>query len=81
MGYKHHVLLQISEFVLLGRFEGTQLLIPTISDIKEHRIVVTTLLTARVLFLMGIERGHFSHIFIDEAAQVMYTTILFVCSK
>ena len=53
------------------RFDGTQLLIPTKTEIMKHKIIVTTLLTARVLFLMGIKKGHFSHILIDEAAQVI----------
>ena len=44
---------------------------PTKNEIMKHKIIVTTLLTARVLFLMGIKKGHFSHILIDEAAQVI----------
>ena len=55
----------------IRRFDGTQPLIPTKTEIMKHKIIVTTLLTARVLFLMGIKKGHFSHILIDEAAQVI----------
>ena len=44
---------------------------PTKTEIMKHKIIVTTLITARVLFLMGIKKGHFSHILIDEAAQVI----------
>lgn len=49
-----------------------QLVIPTLEEIKKCRIVVTTLATSRTLSLMGLEslKGHFSHIIIDEAAQV-----------
>ena len=45
-------------------------MIPTLEEIKEFRIVVTTLITSRILSLKGLECGHFSHIIIDEAAQV-----------
>jgi hypothetical protein len=53
------------------RFDGTRLLMPTKTEIMKHKIIVTTLLEARVLFLMGIKKGHFSHILVDEAAQVI----------
>ena len=50
-------------------------MIPTKTDIMGHKIIVTTLLIARVLFLMGIKKGHFSHIIIDEAAQVIFAIL------
>lgn len=53
--------------------KGNQLVIPTLAEIKKYRIVVTTLITSRTLSLMGLECGHFSHIIIDEAAQVKIT--------
>ena len=34
-----------------------------------YRIVVTTVVTAGHLVTYGVARGHFSHIFIDEAGQ------------
>ena len=34
-------------------------------------MVVSTLVTARTLSLMGMSKGWFTHIFIDEAAQVL----------
>lgn len=39
-------------------------------EMKNYKIVVTTLATARTLALMELLKGHFTHIFIDEAAQV-----------
>lgn len=44
---------------------------PTLEELKQYRIIVTTLYTARVLSLLGLQKGHFTHIFIDEAAQVL----------
>ena len=32
---------------------------------------MSTLIQSRVLKLLGVEAGHFSYIFIDEAAQVL----------
>ena len=36
-----------------------------------YKIVVSTLSTARTLALMEVPKGHFTHILIDEAAQVL----------
>ena len=44
--------------------------IPDLMRLSQSKILVTTLVTARLLFLMGLPRGHFTHIFVDEAAQV-----------
>ncbi|XP_015917360.2 probable helicase with zinc finger domain isoform X2 [Parasteatoda tepidariorum] len=44
---------------------------PTADDVKAHRIIVTTLKTARYLVQLGLEKGFFTHILIDEAAQAM----------
>ena len=43
---------------------------PTKEDILAHRIVIVTVSTALVLINMGLQ-GHFTHIFIDEAAQTL----------
>ena len=50
--------------------DNSRLLMPSLSELKSHRIVVSTLSTARALTLMEMPKGHFTHIFIDEAAQV-----------
>lgn len=44
--------------------------VPDLSTLSQYRILVTTLVTARLLVLMGLHKGHFTHIFVDEAAQV-----------
>ena len=40
------------------------------SELDPYSVVVTTTITARMLWLNGVERGYFTHILIDEAAQV-----------
>ena len=45
-------------------------MMPTLAELKSYKIVVATLSTARALPLMELAKGHFTHIFIDEAAQV-----------
>ena len=50
---------------------------PDLGELKKFRIIVTTSQTARTLRLKNLKPGHFTHIFIDEAAQVrkMYSYI------
>lgn len=52
------------------RIQDGQLSVPSLTDMKSYKIVVTTLSTARILALMEMPKGHFTHILIDEAAQV-----------
>ena len=52
------------------RIEDGQFVIPQLAEINEYQIIVSTLMQSRVLKLLGVEAGHFSYIFIDEAAQV-----------
>ncbi len=54
----------------LSRLQDGKLCVPSLAEMKTYNIVVATLSTARTLALMEMPRGHFSHIFIDEAAQV-----------
>ncbi|KAI0344525.1 P-loop containing nucleoside triphosphate hydrolase protein [Trametopsis cervina] len=51
--------------------EGTEtrFMVPTAEDLKKYRVVVSTCLSASLPYGIGIPRGHFSHIFIDEAGQ------------
>ncbi|THH07554.1 hypothetical protein EW145_g3302 [Phellinidium pouzarii] len=42
---------------------------PPQSDLGKFRVVVSTCYIASVLLGIGIQRGHFTHIFIDEAGQ------------
>ncbi|KAF6753774.1 RNA helicase [Ephemerocybe angulata] len=42
---------------------------PPIEDILKYRVVVATCLTGAAPAGMGMKRGHFTHIFVDEAGQ------------
>lgn len=46
-----------------------QFLEPTQDDIKQHDVIVTTLVTSLGLHQLNV-KGLFTHIFVDEAAQV-----------
>lgn len=43
--------------------------IPVLSRLRRYRIVVATCVSGSFPFNIGLERGHFTHIFIDEAGQ------------
>ena len=43
--------------------------IPTMARLTRFRVIVTTCISAAILHGVGLPRGHFSHIFIDEAGQ------------
>uniref|UniRef100_A0A1B6CI26 C3H1-type domain-containing protein n=1 Tax=Clastoptera arizonana TaxID=38151 RepID=A0A1B6CI26_9HEMI len=45
--------------------------IPTLEDIMKHRVIVVTLSISMSLTTIGLSKGHFSHILLDEAAQAM----------
>ena len=58
-------------YLICFRVQNRQFVMPTLEELKQYRIIVTTLYTASVLSLLGLQKGHFTHIFIDEAAQVL----------
>jgi helicase MOV-10 len=43
--------------------------VPPLARMKRFRVVVTTCVSASVISGIGIPRGHYSHIFIDEAGH------------
>ncbi|XP_066992775.2 probable helicase with zinc finger domain isoform X2 [Anabrus simplex] len=45
--------------------------VPTLEDIMKHRVIVVTLSISMYLSTLGLQKGHFSHILLDEAAQAM----------
>lgn len=45
--------------------------LPSREDVLNHRVIVTTLSTAKVLFPLKLDEGFFSHILIDEATQAL----------
>ncbi|KAF9622588.1 hypothetical protein IFM89_032487 [Coptis chinensis] len=42
---------------------------PPIKALMRYRIVISTYMSASLLYAEGIKQGHFSHIFLDEAGQ------------
>jgi len=49
--------------------DSSSFVAPTRRDVVHHKIIVTTLVTSLMLTKLAV-RGLFTHIFIDEAAQV-----------
>ncbi|XP_075224399.1 helicase with zinc finger isoform X2 [Lycorma delicatula] len=45
--------------------------VPTLDDVLKHRVVVVTLSISMYLSTIGLRKGHFTHILLDEAAQAM----------
>ncbi|XP_069701486.1 probable helicase with zinc finger domain isoform X2 [Periplaneta americana] len=45
--------------------------VPTLEDVLKHRVIVVTLSISMYLSTLGLQKGHFSHILLDEAAQAM----------
>ena len=43
--------------------------IPAMSRLRRFRVVVTTCVSASFAYGVGLPRGHFSHMFFDEAGQ------------
>ncbi|KAI3612884.1 rna helicase [Moniliophthora roreri] len=43
--------------------------VPLLSRMKRFRAVVTTCISANIIAGIGIPRGHYAHIFVDEAGQ------------
>lgn len=43
--------------------------IPPVNQLKHFRVVVSTCISSSVPHSIGVPRGHFTHIFLDEAGQ------------
>lgn len=55
----------------LGSFDT-----PSLEQLKQYRIIVTTCNSASILYNAGVPQGFFTHIAIDEAAQLMEPEVL-----
>jgi len=62
---------EVKRYCLLSA-DASGFVAPTRHDILHHKIIVTTLVTSLLLTKLSV-KGHFTHIFIDEAAQVWRT--------
>ncbi|KAJ3819685.1 RNA helicase [Lentinula raphanica] len=49
---------------------------PTLEALSKFRVVVSTCITAGVPASLGIKRGFYSHIFVDEAGQATEPTVM-----
>jgi helicase MOV-10 len=43
--------------------------VPPMSQLRRFRVIVSTCVSASMPYGIGMSRGHFSHIFVDEAGQ------------
>ena len=68
----------VRKYCLLSQ-DNSRFAAPTQRDILRRKLVITTLVTSLSLVELGI-KGHFSHIFIDEAAQVSLLVCVFLSS-
>ncbi|KAJ6608247.1 P-loop containing nucleoside triphosphate hydrolase protein [Mycena sp. CBHHK59/15] len=64
---KDQVSLELREYTH-ARADG-HFSVPPLARMKRFRVVVTTCVSASVVSGIGIPRGHYSHIFVDEAGQ------------
>jgi len=75
-----HVLYRVYTFGSYHRFDNKgHLALATPADLQA-KIVVTTSSSARTISMAKIPRGHFTHIFIDEAAQV-YDSVAIIITR
>ena len=58
--------------LILFRIVHDRIVDPPVHELSKYKIVISTLQNVRKLWLAGLEKGFFTHIFIDEAAQVNY---------
>ncbi|KAF9457917.1 P-loop containing nucleoside triphosphate hydrolase protein [Collybia nuda] len=49
--------------------DDTHFSVPPLARMKQFRVIITTCVSASVISGIGIPRGHYSHIFIDEAGH------------
>lgn len=49
-----------------GRFN-----VPPIDQLQKYRVIVSTCISSSFIFSLGTTRGHFTHIFVDEAGHAL----------
>ncbi|KAF8320843.1 P-loop containing nucleoside triphosphate hydrolase protein [Clavulina sp. PMI_390] len=59
------------ELVEFSRQRGANFAVPKLAEIVTFRVVIATCSSAALPHGLGVARGHFTHIFIDEAGQAM----------
>ncbi|EEF45264.1 ATP-dependent helicase NAM7, putative [Ricinus communis] len=58
-----------SDYIRFCFFDELLFKCPPLSALRRYRIIISTFMSACYLYAEGVERGHFSHIFLDEAGQ------------
>lgn len=58
------------DFIRFCFFEDTVFKCPPMRALMRYRIVISTYMYSSTLQAEGIRRGHFTHIFLDEASQI-----------
>lgn len=43
--------------------------VPSLEKLRTFRVIISTLISASVPYAIGLPRGHFTHVFVDEAGQ------------
>lgn len=54
-----------------SRPQGDVFIVPTLAELSRFRVIVATCFSTFLAYGVGVPRGHFSHIFIDEAGQAL----------
>ncbi|KAH9849037.1 P-loop containing nucleoside triphosphate hydrolase protein [Lenzites betulinus] len=55
---------------------GHHFALPPVATLKSYKVIVTTCGNASFAYNIGIQNGHFSHIFVDEAGQASEPEVL-----
>jgi helicase MOV-10 len=61
--------LVLDELLSFAAISGGHFSVPPMSRMRRFKVVVTTCVSASFAYGIGMTRGHFSHIFFDEAGQ------------
>ena len=56
---------------MYGLIANNAYVLPTRDDVIRHRVVITTLAMSQHLLQLQLNRGFFTHILVDEAAQAL----------
>jgi helicase MOV-10 len=62
---------QLEKYTFVSKSTASRFDIPDLKDILKFRVIVTTCCSAAVLSGIGVESGHFTHVFIDEGGQAL----------
>lgn len=61
------------DFIRFCFFDDLVFKCPPLNALSCYKIIISTYMSASLLYAEGVKRGHFSHIFLDEAGQASET--------